>query len=133
MPPPYPPFPCLDCCFRQPEASLSCRILPSAAAVFPLSGERPPSFAVPKLELILSSPFHTSAVGPHTHRRRCPEPLFCLPAAPSFGYAPPLPAMPGVTPKSHWCSRRAPHRRLATIRPSANMPPHRPTRLTSMF
>jgi hypothetical protein len=51
----------------------SCRILPSAAAVFPLSGERPLSFAIPKLELNLSSPFHTGAAGPHTCRRRPSE------------------------------------------------------------
>jgi hypothetical protein len=96
-----------------------------------------PSFAVPKLKLISSSPSApvpqdpTPAVAAHrsslpTSERCCPEPLFRLPAAPSFGYAPPPPALPGVTPKSRWCSQGAPHRRLATVGPSANMPPRRP-------
>jgi hypothetical protein len=73
-PPPSPPFPRPDCCLWLPEAFPSRRILLSIAAVFPLHGECPPSFAIPKLELILSSPFHTGAAGPHT-RRRCPSEL----------------------------------------------------------
>jgi hypothetical protein len=66
-------FPCPYRCLRPPEASPSRRILPSAAAVFPLSGEHSLSFAIPKLELTLSSPFHTSAAGPPTRRRRPSE------------------------------------------------------------
>jgi hypothetical protein len=34
-PPPSPPFPRPYCCLRQPKASPSCRISPSATAVFP--------------------------------------------------------------------------------------------------
>jgi hypothetical protein len=63
----------LDRYLRPLEASPSRWILLTTAAVFPLSGERPPSFATPKLELILSSPFHTGAAGPHTRRRRASE------------------------------------------------------------
>jgi hypothetical protein len=47
--------------------------LPSAAAVFLLFSERPPSFDIPKLELILSFPFHTGATRPHTRRHRPSE------------------------------------------------------------
>jgi hypothetical protein len=55
---------------------------------------------------------------------RCPEPLIRLPATPSFGYAPPPPALPNVTPKSRLSSQGAPRRRLAAVGPSANTPPH---------
>jgi hypothetical protein len=72
-PPPSPPFPRPYRCLRPPEASPSPQILPSAAAVFPLSSERSLSFAIPKLELNLSSPFHTGAAGPHTRRHRPSE------------------------------------------------------------
>jgi hypothetical protein len=73
----------------------------------------------------------TSAIAAHRSslpvgERCCPEPLFRLPTAPSFGYAPPLPTLPGVTPKSHWCSWGAPRRRLAAVGPSANTPPSHP-------
>jgi hypothetical protein len=47
-----------------------CRAPPLSS---PLSSERPPSFAIPKLELILSFPFHTGDAGPHTRRRRPSE------------------------------------------------------------
>jgi hypothetical protein len=63
-----------------------------------------------------------------TGEHQCPEPLFRLPAALSFGYAPPPPALLGVTPKSRWCSRGAPHHRLAAVGPLANTPPCRPAR-----
>jgi hypothetical protein len=48
-PPPSPPFPRPYRRLRPPEASPSRRILPSAATVFPLSGECPPSFAIPRI------------------------------------------------------------------------------------
>jgi hypothetical protein len=47
--------------------SPSRQISSSAAAIFPLSGERPPSFAIPKLELTQSSPSRTGAAGPSPH------------------------------------------------------------------
>jgi hypothetical protein len=88
-----PPSPLLLCPYRYlrpPEASPSRQILLSAAAIFPLSGERPPSFAIPKLELTLSSPSAPVLQDPSpvvaAHRsslpaseRRCPEPLFHRP------------------------------------------------------
>jgi hypothetical protein len=54
--------------------SPSRQISSSAAAIFPLSGERPPSFIIPKLELTPSSPSRTGAAGPLSARRRPPEP-----------------------------------------------------------
>jgi hypothetical protein len=72
-PPPSPLFPRPDRCLWPPKASPSRWILPSTTAVIPLSGERPPSFALSKLKLILSSPFHTGVAGPHTRRRRPSE------------------------------------------------------------
>jgi hypothetical protein len=72
-PPLSPPFPHLYRHLRPPEASPSRQILPSATAVFSLFGERPPSSVIPKLELNLSSPFHTGAARPLHARRRPPE------------------------------------------------------------
>jgi hypothetical protein len=135
-PPPSPPISCSDHCPRPREASPSRRILPSVATVFPLSGERPPSLAIPKLKLILSSPFHTGAAGPHTHHRRpselpprrrtplsqAPLPPQCLPivrvrATPR----PPCPASPRRVTGALGVH-------LTAVGPSANMPPCRPAR-----
>jgi hypothetical protein len=111
--PPSPPFPHPDRCLRPPEASPSHRILPSAAAVFPLSGERPSSFAIPKLELILSSPFHTDATGPHTHSQIGANSLFPLPHR---YYRTPHPPSPPIRAPS-------PPANATVLSPSSTSPP----------
>jgi hypothetical protein len=132
-------FPRSDRCLRPPKAPPSRRILLSATIFFPLSGERPLSFTISKLELILSYPFHTGAAGPHTRHRRPSDlpprrrtPLSRAPLLPPRRPIVQVRATPARLarhhPKCHWCSWGAPRRRLATVGPSANMPPRRPAR-----
>jgi hypothetical protein len=55
--------------FLPPEPLLRVGLCQSAAAVFPLSGERPLSFLTPKLELTSASPSRTGAAGPLSAHR----------------------------------------------------------------
>jgi hypothetical protein len=138
-PSPSPLLPRPDRRLRPPEASPSCRISPSATAVFPLSGEHPPSCTIPKLELTQLPPLtpmlqdQTPTVATHrsslpTGECHCPELFFRLPAALPFGYAPHPPALPGVTSEPHWCSRGAPRHQLPTVGPWVDLPPRHPAR-----
>jgi hypothetical protein len=117
-PPPSPPFLRLDRFLRPTEASPSRRILPSAIAVFPLSGERPPSFAILKLELILSSPSRrrtTLSRAPLPPSRRPVVRLRATPARLARRHPEESLVLSGCTspPVSH-------------VGPSTNTPPRRP-------
>jgi hypothetical protein len=125
--------------FLLPEPLLRARLRPTVAVV-PLSGERPPSFAIPRIgaKSLFPLPHWCCRTPPRTSSTTgaTPPPLDTtarrrlrrLTVDPSFRCAPALSSFPGTFPVAPSRSPVTPCRRRATVKPPVSTPLRRPTR-----